>query len=224
MSPTGHRLLMLPFPLHNGPHCQAGTRSLIRFIITVTYRLSEMLGSLGPQSSCSNANICCSSSSKRPCTLLTSTASQRARFTFASGSQRNPPHSTRGSLGCLVQQMETPPLTPFQCYLVNPLPPSLPPEPKPRGFQPHGTTCYLVATGFLHPVEPQAPLPSEYPADYTNCIADPAHSASCLTVLPCFHSSLNPWWARQELRDWKKMQGAVGTTEAVILSWLEQQP
>ena len=39
-----------------------------------------------------------------------------------------------------------------------------------------------MATGFLHPVEPQAPLPSEYDADYTNCIADPAHSTNCLTV------------------------------------------
>ena len=41
------------------------------------------------------------------------------------------------------------------------------------------------ATGFLHPVEPQAPLPSEYDADYTNCIADPAHSTNCLTVALC---------------------------------------
>ena len=66
-----------------------------------------------------------------------------------------------------------------------------------------------VATGFLHPAEPQAPLlagysagsssvqpqtplPAECPADSANCIADPAHSASCLTVSRHAHCSLNP--------------------------------
>ena len=44
----------------------------------------------------------------------------------------------------------------------------------------HGTTCYLVVTGFLHSVEP--PLPHGYPANYINCIADPVHSANCLAV------------------------------------------
>ena len=51
------------------------------------------------------------------------------------------------------------PALPFQCYQVNhPQLSSLPLEPRPRGSQPHGTTCYLVATGFLYPVEPLAPL------------------------------------------------------------------
>ena len=75
------------------------------------------------------------------------------------------------------------PVTPFQCSLANhPLPPSLPAEPMLRGSQPHGTTCYLVVIGFLHSVEPQAPLPDGYPANYINCIADTVHSANCLAV------------------------------------------
>ena len=37
-----------------------------------------------------------------------------------------------------------------------------------------------MATGFLHPVEPQPFLPDGNPADYTNCITDPTHSAVVL--------------------------------------------
>ena len=37
--PLGHSLLMLHLPLHSGPHCQVGDRSLMAFIITVPYRL-----------------------------------------------------------------------------------------------------------------------------------------------------------------------------------------
>jgi len=99
----------------------------------------------------------------------------------------------------------------LQCDLVNcPLLPSLPPDPMLRGSQPHSTTYCLMATGFLHPVEPQAfltagypanyssvepqsPLPAGCPADYANCIADPVHSANFLTVSHCVHCSLNPW-------------------------------
>ena len=33
------------------------------------------------------------------------------------------------------------------------------------------TTCYVVATGFLHSLEPQAPLFAGYPADYASCLA-----------------------------------------------------
>ena len=40
---------VLHFLLHNGSHCQAGTHGLITFIISVTYCLSEMLGSSDPQ-------------------------------------------------------------------------------------------------------------------------------------------------------------------------------
>ena len=58
------------------------------------------------------------------------------------------------------------PVTSFQYYLVNHLLfHSLPLEPTPRRLQPPGTTCYMVATGFLHPVAPQAPQPAGYPAD-----------------------------------------------------------
>ena len=67
-----------------------------------------------------------------------------------------------------------------------------------------------VATGFLHPAEPQAPLlagysagcssvqpqtplPAECPADCASCIADAAQCPSCLTVSHRAHCWLNPW-------------------------------
>ena len=40
MPALGHNVLMRHFLLYNGPLCQAGTCSLITFIITVTYRLT----------------------------------------------------------------------------------------------------------------------------------------------------------------------------------------
>ena len=56
-------------------------------------------------------------------------------------------------------------------------------QPTPRGLQPQGTTtCYMVTTGFHPPVELQALLPAGYPADYSNCFADPVPDASCHTV------------------------------------------
>ena len=66
----------------------------------------------------------------------------------------------------------SPPGMPFQYSLVTPpQPPSLPPGPTLRGLWPPGTTYYVVATGFLHPLEPQAPLRAGYPANYTSCLA-----------------------------------------------------
>ena len=52
------------------------------FIITVTYLLPEMLGSSGPQGSCSNISRHCFSPSKHVCTLHPSAASYRALATF----------------------------------------------------------------------------------------------------------------------------------------------
>ena len=66
----------------------------------------------------------------------------------------------------------SPPGMPFQYSPVSPpQPPSLPPGPTLRGLWPPGTTYYVVAAGFPHPLEPQAPLPAGYPANYTNCLA-----------------------------------------------------
>ena len=66
-------------------------------------------------------------------------------------SRKSTPHYQRQSvLPCLANKNSSS-ITPFQYYLVNhPLSPSLPTEPTPRGLQTHGTTCYLVATGFLY--------------------------------------------------------------------------
>ena len=79
----GKNTAVLHFLLHNGSHCQAGTHGLITFIISITYCLSEMLGSSDPRGSFSNANIHCSSVSKCLCTLHTGAALHRAQFIFA---------------------------------------------------------------------------------------------------------------------------------------------
>ena len=80
-----------------------------------------------------------------------------------------------------------------------PSPPSLPPETAWRGWQPHGITCYIVATGFLYSVDPQAPLPVGYPVNYASCIS--SHSvcdssdATTLFKWSWFRSTAhnNPW-------------------------------
>ena len=99
-------------------------------------------------------------------------------------SGKSTPWCQRQSVPPCLANRNSPRLTSLQCYPVNyQPPPSLPPEPKPRESQPHKTTWYMVATGFLHPVEPQAPLPAGYHADYTNCTAlHRVHGISCLAV------------------------------------------
>ena len=186
---------MLNFPLHNRPLCQAGTRSLIMFttiifvlimfIITVTYRLTEMLGSPGPWGSCPNTNICCSSSSKHLYTLCPG-ASCRALSIFAFRAiRKTQPVVPVIDRATLFGRWE---LTTCNTFSVPPgmCPPPLrlPLEPTLRGSRPRGTTCYEVATGSLHPAEPQAPLAAGHPNDSANCIADPVHEARCLPVPP----------------------------------------
>ena len=138
-----------------------GTRSLITFIITVTYLLSVRdTGCPGPWGSCSNTNICCSSSSKCYCTRSTGVASCRAlSISHAGQSGKSTPRCQwQSTLPCSANGNSLP-LRPFQCYPVtHPPPPSLQLEPTLRESWPNGITCYMVATGFLHPVEPQAPL------------------------------------------------------------------
>ena len=89
-------------------------------------------------------------------------------------------HSRKSMPQCQLQSM-TPcsangnslPVIPCQCYLVTCLPPpSFPPEVMLRESQPRGTLCYIVATGFLHLVEPQALLPTRYLANYANYTTD----------------------------------------------------
>ena len=150
-----------------------------------------MLDSSGPWSYCSNARIRCSSSS---CTLHTSAASQRALFIFTFKAVKKI-HPTVPAAVCaaLFGKWELFTYNTFSILYVNhPLPPSLPIEPTPRGLQPHGTACYLVATGFLHLVQPQAPLPTGYSANYASCFTDPVHDTNWLTVSHCAHCSLSP--------------------------------
>ena len=47
MSLLGHRLLMLQFLMHNRPHCQVETHSLIMFSITITVRDAEFFRATG---------------------------------------------------------------------------------------------------------------------------------------------------------------------------------
>lgn len=45
-----------------------------------------------------------------------------------------------------------------------------------------------------------------------------------VVLLFTLHCLLNPGETRHELRGWKEAQGAVGTADAVFLSWLAWQP
>ena len=46
----------------------------------------------------------------------------------------------------------------------------------------------------------------------------------CRSCSHCLHCLLNPEWARRELKGCNKTQGAIGTEDTFILSWLAQQP
>ena len=76
------------------------------------------------------------------------------------------------------------PALPFQCYQLNHAQlSSLPLEPRPKGSQPHGTTCYLMATGFLHPVEPLAPLQAGWYPVYSFSVEPQGSCAYLLCIL-----------------------------------------
>ena len=122
------------------------------------------------------------------------------------GSQENTPHGARQFLPPCLANGNSLPVTPFQYYPVNHPPlPSLPTGAHVKRAEATSTICCLVATGFLHLVEPQTPLPAGYPANYANCIADhPVCGTNCLAVSHCGHCSLNPGEASCELRGWKE--------------------
>ena len=169
-----------------------------------------MLGSSGPWGSCSNASMCCSSSCKHLYTLHTSVASVRALSIFALSAVRKiyfmVPVAVHATLFCKWE------LTAHNAFSVLSSDPSTASQSSTgthteRARLP-GTTYYVVSTDFLHPLEPQAPLPAGYPANYANCLA----------VSHCVHSSLRPGQARCEQENWKKTQGVIGTANTFILS------
>ena len=176
---------MLLFLLYNRPHRQAGTCGLTEFIITVSDCLAlRDAGVFRATGSCSKANIHCSSSSECLCTLRTSVVSRSTLPIFAFRAVRKI-HPTVPAAVCAILfiKWELTACNAISMLFGDPsMLPSFPPERMQKELQPHGATCYLVATGFLHPVEPQAPLPAGYPAVYTSCISDPAHDINFLGV------------------------------------------
>ena len=212
---------MLHFLLHNGLHCQVATHSLVTFIITINFRLSEMLGSSWPWGSCSNAIYIALvlPSISAHCTLVQHHR-ENYPYSLSRESGKSTPWYQRQSVPPSSANGNSPPVTPFQCYPVTCPPPlNLPLEPKLRGSQPHGITNHMVATGFLHPVECQALLSAGYPAHHTNCVADPVYS--CVSLYTLF---AEPVVDKVQVGSWKKMRGAKGTADAFTLSWLVQQP
>ena len=119
--------------------------------------------------SCSNPSIGCSSSSKHLCTLCTCAGTLS---TLACRAVRKIHPNVSALLPCLSKE-NSPPVMPFQCYSVNHSPSfSLPLGPMLRGPWPLGTTYHMVTTGFLLPLEPEAPVHAGYPADYSSHLAD----------------------------------------------------
>ena len=130
-----------------------------------------MLVLSGPRGSCSKARALALPRVSAHCALA---QHHREHYPYSPSAQSGKctPRCQQQPSAALFGKQELTPVMPFQCYPVNhPPPPRLPPEPTPRGSQPHSATCCLVATGFLHPEVPQAPLPTGYPADYANYIA-----------------------------------------------------
>ena len=121
---------------------------------------SEMLDSSGAWGSCSNANICCLSSSKHLCMLQLAWHHREYHPQSSSGqSAKSTSWCQRQSLPPCLGNGSSSPVMPFQSYSVHPPPPSVSLEATPRESCPHGTTCYMVGTGFLHPVASHALLP-----------------------------------------------------------------
>ena len=162
-------LLMFHFLLHNGPCCQAGTHNLTMFVIIVPHYFTVhgtgfinvmhfLLQHVYKHYSNSSSHLYSShicTASWRALSILAFKAIRKT--TSLCQQQFVPPCPVNGN---------SQPVTPFQCYLVNcSLLPSVPPGPMLREPWPPGTTCYVVTTGFLHPLQPWAPLPAEYPVD-----------------------------------------------------------
>ena len=79
-----------------------------------------MLGSSGPQGSCSNANTPCSSSFKSLCILCTRVASHGALSIFAFRAVRKTRSTVpRQSVPPCLANRNSPPVMPFQCYLAT---------------------------------------------------------------------------------------------------------
>ena len=160
-----------------------------------------MLGSSGPWGSCSNASMCCSSSCKHLYTLRISVASMRALSIFALSAVRKiysmvpvAVHATlfgkweltaRNAFSVLsgepyvASQSSTRPHAErvvatwyHMLYGGHWLPPSS-----------GASGCYPAGYPSSSSVEPQAPLPAGYPADYTNYLG----------IARCVNCSLNPW-------------------------------
>ena len=147
----GLRLLTLHFLLYNGPCCRVGTQGLITLITTITYHLSEMMGSSGPRGSCSKANMHCSSSSKRLCTLHSGRASQRARSVFAFRAVRKICPMVSVTFPChLFSKRE---LTTCNTFSVLSREPSTAPQSSTtaQAQMITATSYHMVATGFPHP-------------------------------------------------------------------------
>ena len=164
-----NRLLMFHFLPHNGPRCQAGTHNLTTFVIIVPHYFTVhgtgfikvmhlLLQHVYKHYSNSSSHLCSShicAASWRALSILAFKAIKKT--TSWCQQQSVPPCPVNGN---------SPPVKPFRCYLVScSLLPSVPPGPMLREPWPPGTTCYVLATGFLHPLELRAPLPAEYPAN-----------------------------------------------------------
>ena len=133
----------------------------------------EVLGSSGPCISCSSMCIHCSSSSSYLNNLHTCAASRRALsiFTFSAVRKIHPtvPATVHAALSCKWELMAC---DTFSMLSDEPSTASQSsPGPTPRGPELPAPTGYVVATGFLHSLEPQAPLSVVYPADYASCLA-----------------------------------------------------
>lgn len=160
----GHRLLMLPLLLHSGPHCQVEThqsRSVHHHC--VTYRLA--VRDAGFPGATGFLLQCQYTSSNTPAYCTPEWHHGSTLHIGLQGSQEDPlarcqwrvvlPCAAEGSSPVHLSSAVQGTVHHFAVFHWS---------PHQRGSQPHSTACYEMATVFLHPVEPQALLPSGYPA------------------------------------------------------------
>ena len=208
MSPLGYRLLILHFLPPNRPHCQAGTHSLIMLIVTFSYCLTvrdaEFFRATG---FCSDANICCFSSSKHLCTWHTGMASWRALsiFTFraAKGIHPKVPAAVHVTL---FGKWE---LTASNDFSL------LSGDSSTTSQSYTGAHMERIAATWDHMLSHShwLPPPSGASGSPVCWVCCQLCQSSCCSH--CLHCSLNPGQARRQLRGWKETQGAVGPADTV---------
>ena len=220
MPPLGRRLLMLQFLLHNVPHIQTETHSLIMFIITITYLLTVR------DAGFFRAWVL----DLMPVYIDLVLPIISAHWTLRQLQGHHYPYSRSGQSGkstlqCLVWQMGIHHLQHFframQC-IVHCLPVfhQSPHWEDHSHVLPHDIWWPLVSSI-------QWSLRLFYLLGIlltTSFVLLILFMMPIVLLLMLFALFAEPRVGKAQVKSWKKMQGAIGMADTFITSWLKQQP